>query len=162
MKQVIVSLCVIIGILLFTVGCSKDDDSANLNASPTRDLQQEDNNKQLVLKFYQRLFGDKDVSAIDDYIVADYIQHNPQVADGRDALKAMATQWIAGGPKTTVDIRKSVAEGNLVILHVRNPTPDGKYLAIAEFFRLENNKIVEHWDVIQAAPDTSANPHPMF
>lgn len=89
MKQVIVSLCVIIGILLFTVGCSKDDDSANLNASPTRDLQQEDNNKQLVLKFYQRLFGDKDVSAIDDYIVADYIQHNPQVADGRDALKAM-------------------------------------------------------------------------
>ena len=141
MKKVIAGLCAIIGISLFTISCSKNDNSI---PPSTRNLQQEENNKQLVLKFYQKLFGDKDVSAIDDDIATGYIQHNPQVADGRDALKKMATQWIAGGPKTTVDIRKSVAEGNLVILHVKNPTPDGKYLAIAEFFRVENNKIVEH------------------
>ena len=159
MKKVIVGLCAIIGISLFTISCSKNDNS---NPPSTRNLQLEENNKQLVLQFYQKLFGDKDISAINDYIATDYIQHNPQAADGRDALKKMATQWIAGGPKTTVDIRKSVAEGNLVVLHVKNPTPDGKYLAIAEFFRVENNKIAEHWDVIQAAPDTSANPHPMF
>lgn len=159
MKKVIVGLCAIIGVSLLTISCSKED---NKNSSSARNLQQEDNNKQLVITFYQKLFGDKDVSAIDDYIAANYIQHNPQVADGRDALKTMATQWIAGGPKTTVDIRQSVADGNLVVLHVKNPTPDGKYLAIAEFFRVENNKIAEHWDVIQAAPDSSANPHPMF
>jgi len=159
MKKVIVSLCAIISVSLFTISCSKEE---NTNSSSARNLQQEDSNKQLVLTFYQKLFGDKDLSAIDDYIATDYIQHNPQVADGKDALKKMAAQWIAGGPKTTVDVHQSVAEGNLVVLHVKNPTPDGKYLAIAEFFRVENNKIVEHWDVIQSAPDTSANPHPMF
>lgn len=156
-KKIVLSVVVSAFVLL--AGCSKDDDS---NPSSARNLKQEESNKQLVITFYQRLFGDKDISAIDEYIVTDYIQHNPQVADGREALKAMAKQWIEGGPKTTVDIRKSVAEGDLVILHVRNPTPDGKYLAIAEMFRVENNMIVEHWDVIQAAPETSANPHPMF
>jgi predicted SnoaL-like aldol condensation-catalyzing enzyme len=161
MKKNIITLCAVVSIFIFTAGCSKDDD-LNPNASSNRNLRQEENNKQLVLKFYQRLFGDKDVSAIDEYIVPDYIQHNPQVADGREALKTMATQWIAGGPQTTVDIRKSIAEGNLVILHVKNPTPDGKYLAIVEIFRVEGNQIVEHWDVIQTAPDNSANPHPMF
>ena len=112
MKRIIVGLCAIIGVSLFTISCKK---------MTTQTLLQ------------QEIFNRK-----------------------------TTTQWIAGGPKTTVDIRKSVAEGNLVILHVKSPTPDGKYLAIAEFFRVENNKIAEHWDVIQAAPDTSANPHPMF
>lgn len=158
MKKIITALCAIISISIFTAGCSNDDKSV----SSTRNLQQEESNKQLVLKFYQRLFGDKDISAIDEYIVTNYIQHNPQVADCREALKTMAAQWIAGGPKTTVDVRQSVAEGNLVILHVKSPTPDGKYQAIVEIFRVENNQLVEHWDVIQASPETSANPHPMF
>ncbi len=156
MKKIIVTLCTVISLSIFSVSCSKDTNSS------TRNLQQEESNKQLVLKFYQKLFGDKDISAIDEYIVPNYIQHNPQIADGREALKKIATQWIAGGPKTKVDVHQSVAEGNLVILHVKIPTPDGKYQAIAEIFRVENNKIAEHWDVIQAAPETSANPHPMF
>jgi predicted SnoaL-like aldol condensation-catalyzing enzyme len=156
MKKIIVALCAVISISIFLISCSKETNSS------TRNLQQEESNKQLVLKFYQKLFGDKDISAIDEYIVPNYIQHNPQIADGRESLKKIATQWIAGGPKTTVDVHQSVAEGNLVILHVKSPTPDGKYQAIVEIFRVENNKIAEHWDVIQAAPETSANPHPMF
>ncbi|QWA40816.1 ester cyclase [Chryseobacterium sp. ZHDP1] len=132
------------------------------NTTAARNIIQEDANKKLVVAFYQRLFGDKDTSAIDDYIADNYIQHNPQVADGKAPLKAMATQWIAGTPKSTVDFRKTVSEGNIVALHIKAPTPDGSYQAISEFFRVENNKITEHWDVIQAAPSSSANTHPMF
>jgi len=84
MKKIIVTLCAVISISIFSVSCSKDTNPS------TRNLQQEESNKQLVLKFYQRLFGDKDISAIDEYIVTNYIQHNPQVADGREALKTMA------------------------------------------------------------------------
>lgn len=160
MKKSILAIFVFLGVALFVTSCSRDDDD---EVASSRNIQQEEANKLLVKTFYQRLFGDKDVSAIDDYIVEDYIQHNPQVADGRAALKAVATQWIAGTPQTTVDFRKILAEGNLVILHVRNPSPDGSsFQAITEFFRVENNKIVEHWDVIQNAPTTSANAHPMF
>jgi hypothetical protein len=91
----------VVSAVVLIAGCSKDDDS---NTSSTGNLKQEESNKQLVITFRQTLFGDKDISAIDEYIVTDYMQHNLQVADGREALKAMTKQWIAGGPQTTVDI----------------------------------------------------------
>nr|WP_314497532.1 ester cyclase [uncultured Chryseobacterium sp.] len=160
MKKIILVIGMVIGISSLTLNCSKDEVTMD---ETSRNIQQEEDNKQLVKTFYQRLFGDKDISAIDDYIAENYIQHNPQVADGRAPLKAMAAQWIAGTPPTTVDFRKILAEGDLVVLHVRAASPDGtSYQAITEYFRLENNKIVEHWDVIQDAPASSANSHPMF
>jgi predicted SnoaL-like aldol condensation-catalyzing enzyme len=164
MKKRILAIFVIIGVALFATSCSNDNDSdSDSEVTSSRNIQQEETNKLLVRTFYQRLFGDKDITAIDDYVASGYIQHNPQVADGSVALKAMATQWIAGMPPTTVDFRKILAEGNLVILHVRTPSPDGtSFQAITEYFRVENNKLVEHWDVIQDAPTTSANAHPMF
>ncbi|MDN4011956.1 ester cyclase [Chryseobacterium gambrini] len=160
MKKRILAVFMILSIAFFATSCSDNDDNG---VTSSRNTQQEEANKLLVKTFYQRLFGDKDITAIDDYIVENYIQHNPQVADGRASLKTVASQWLAGTPQTTVDFRKILAEGDLVILHVRNPSPDGStYQAITEFFRVENNKITEHWDVIQDAPATSANTHPMF
>lgn len=123
---------------------------------------QEQANEKLVTTFYQKLFGDKDVSAIDEYIVEDYIQHNPGVADGRAAIKAAATQWLVGTPKEKVDIVHSAAKGAIVFLHVRGKRPDGGVQAIVDIFRVSKGKIVEHWDVIQDAPANAANAHPMF
>ena len=120
------------------------------------------NNKKIVVEFYQKLFGDKDISAIDQYLVEDYIQHNPIAADGRKAIKDLATKWLANQPKTKVDFQKVVADGDLVFLHIKTKGPSGKDMSLVDMFRLKNGKIVEHWDVMQEVPEKSLNPHPMF
>jgi predicted SnoaL-like aldol condensation-catalyzing enzyme len=119
-------------------------------------------NKKIVVEFYQKLFGDKDVSVIDQYIVEDYIQHNPIAADGRQALKDIADKWIANQPKTKVDFKKIAADGDLVFLHIKTKSISGKDISLVDIFKLKNGKIVEHWDFMQEVPEKSANPHPMF
>lgn len=123
---------------------------------------QETANQKLVVKFYQQLFGDKDVSVIDRYITDDYIQHNPTVPDGRAPLKAALSQWFSGAAKEKVDIQHVASQGNIVFLHVRGKNQTGGVQAIVDIFRVQKGKIVEHWDVIQDAPAQSANAHPMF
>jgi predicted SnoaL-like aldol condensation-catalyzing enzyme len=119
-------------------------------------------NKKIVVEFYQKLFGDKDVSVIDQYLVDDYIQHNPGVADGRQALKDIAAKWLANQPKSTVDFQKVAADGDLVFLHIKTKSNSGKDVSLIDIFRLKEGKIVEHWDIMQEVPEKSANPHPMF
>lgn len=119
-------------------------------------------NKKIVIEFYNQLFGDKDVSAIDKYLAEDYIQHNPSVADGSKALKKAVTQWFAGAPKEKIDIQQAAAEGDLVFLHIKSKTEKGKLISIVDIFRVKDGKIVEHWDVMQDVPEKAANAHPMF
>ncbi|WP_370895489.1 nuclear transport factor 2 family protein [Chryseobacterium gossypii] len=76
-------------------------------------------NKKIVIDFYQQMFGDKDISAVDKYIAPDYIQHNPNVADGAEAFKKTAAKWFEGKPKTKVDIQHIAAEGDLVFIHIK-------------------------------------------
>lgn len=118
-------------------------------------------NKKLVADFYQELFGDKNVDAIDKYIGDTYIQHNPALPDGKDALKQGATQWFKGAPKEKIDIQHLGADGNFVYIHTKAKMGD-KTTSVIDIFRIENGKIAEHWDVIQEVPKTSANAHPMF
>ena len=134
----------------------------NVNAQTKRNLKQEASNKKIVVEFYQKLFGDKDVSVIDTYLVEDYIQHNPGVADGRKALKDGVTQWFAGAPKEKINIQHVAADGDLVFIHLKSKGANGKTISVIDIFRLKNSKIVEHWDVIQEVPEKAANNHPMF
>lgn len=121
-----------------------------------------DANKKIVVDFYQEMFGDKDITAVDRYISPDYIQHNPTVADGAEPFKEAAKGWFKGAPKTKVDIQRIAAEGDLVFIHIKNTKPDGSLTSTIDIFRLENGKIVEHWDVHQDVPKEAANDHPMF
>jgi predicted SnoaL-like aldol condensation-catalyzing enzyme len=118
-------------------------------------------NKKLVADFYQELFGDKNVESIDKYIGETYIQHNPILPDGRDVLKQAVAEWFKGAPKEKIDIHHLSADGDLVYIHTKSVI-GGKVSSVIDIFRLENNKIVEHWDVITALPEKSANPHPLF
>lgn len=122
---------------------------------------QSEENKKLVGDFYQELFGDKSVDAIDKYLGETYIQHNPNLPDGKDALKAGVTQWFKGAPKEKVDVQHLSADGDLVYIHTRSKMGP-KTVSIIDIFRIANSKIVEHWDVIQEVPEKSANEHPMF
>ena len=92
-----------------------------------------------------------------------YRQHNPTVADGIEGWKAFILWLKAKRPDFRVEIKRVVAEGDLVMLHVHmvlDATDRGR--AGVEIFRLENGRIVEHWDVLQAIPETAANANTMF
>jgi predicted SnoaL-like aldol condensation-catalyzing enzyme len=118
-------------------------------------------NKKLVEDFYQELFGDKDTSSIDKYIGDTYIQHNPALPDGKEALKKAAAQWFKGAAKDKINIQHIGADGDLVYIHTKSPRGTTT-VSVIDIFRLKNGKITEHWDVIQEVPEHSANAHPMF
>ncbi len=132
------------------------------NAQNERNLKQEEANKKMVAVFYQKLFGDLDLSVIDQYIVPDYIQHNPDAKDGRLALKTILAKWFKTRKKGKIDIQHIGADGDFVYLHLKNKLPNGGLESNIDIFRIKNNKIVEHWDVAQAVPQHAVNPHPMF
>lgn len=137
-------------------------DSLNKQIQTLSDNQKQiESNKKLVADFYQELFGDKEVNAIDKYIGETYIQHNPSVADGKEALKQAVTQWFKGAPKEKIDIQHLSAEGSLVYIHTKSKRGPATVSTI-DIFRFEKGKIVEHWDVSQEVPEKSANSHPMF
>jgi len=137
-------------------------DSLNKQLILISDIQKKNEfNKKLVADFYQKLFGDKNINAIDEYIGEMYIQHNPMLPDGKDALKQGFAQWFKDAPKEEIDIQHIGADGDLVYIHTRAKM-GGKTASIIDIFRIENGKIAEHWDVIQEVPEKSANPHPMF
>ena len=132
------------------------------NAQSRRDFKQEEANKKMVAFFYQKLFGDLDLTVIDQYIVPNYIQHNPDATDGREALKKVLTEWFKTRKKGKINIQHIGADGDFVYLHLKNKLPNGTLESNIDIFRIRNNKIVEHWDVAQAVPEHSVNPHPMF
>jgi predicted SnoaL-like aldol condensation-catalyzing enzyme len=123
--------------------------------------QQMEDNKKLVASLYQDVFGDKNIDAVDKYLSDNYIQHNPGVADGKEALKTALKVWFKGAPKEKIDIQHLGADGNFVYIHTRSKQGN-KTISVMDIFRIDGNKIVEHWDVLQEVPAKSANDHPMF
>ena len=120
-------------------------------------------NKKIVVDFYEKALNQKDFEAAAKYFGPRYIQHNPAVPDGPDGLKRLVDFLKEKFPNSKSEIKRVIAEGDLVMLHVhsvRQPGERGR--AIVDIFRVENGKIVEHWDVIQDVPETSANSNTMF
>ncbi len=122
-----------------------------------------EHNKQVVVDYYRTAFEGNPHKAVEDHFGDRYIQHNPDADDGPEAFIGFVT-WLRGEyPDLRLDIKRVLAEGDMVVTHshlVLKPGEPGR--ALADFFRLENGKVVEHWDVIQDVPATSANPNGMF
>lgn len=123
-----------------------------------------ESNKQTVVAFYTLAFNAKQpAEAAARYIGSEYIQHNPQAPDGAEAFIQFVTGFAAQFPELSVEIKRVIAEGDLVVTHgLLKTSPDDKGTVAADIFRLQDGKIVEHWDVLQPFPETSANDHPMF
>jgi len=122
-----------------------------------------DDNKKAVREFYEAAINQKDFAAASKYLGAKYTQHNPRAADGAEGLKGFLQFMKEKFPKSHSEIKRVLADGDYVILHVhavREPGTLGQ--AIVDIFRLENGKIVEHWDVVQDIPDKPANSNGMF
>ena len=120
-------------------------------------------NKKIVVDFYEKALNQKDFEAAARHFGPRYIQHNPAVPDGPDGLRRLVDFLKEKFPNSKSEIKRVIAEGDLVMLHVhsvRQPGERGR--AIVDIFRVENGKIVEHWDVIQDVPEKSANTNTMF
>jgi predicted SnoaL-like aldol condensation-catalyzing enzyme len=123
-----------------------------------------EHNKQTVLAFVNTAFNEKKpAEAVEKYGGSHYIQHNPQAPDGFEAFIDFVEGFLKQFPQVSYDIKRTVAEGELVALHsLLKTSPEDRGTAVADFFRLEEGKVVEHWDVLQPVPESAANDHPMF
>jgi predicted SnoaL-like aldol condensation-catalyzing enzyme len=122
-------------------------------------------NKRNVVAYYTLAFNGKQPERAVRLFVGDrYIQHNPLAADGPQAFIDFVRFFTTQNPQLNVDIKRVIAECDLVMTHSHltlNPSDRGS--AVADIFRLDRRgKIVEHWDVIQAVPATSANDNTIF
>jgi predicted SnoaL-like aldol condensation-catalyzing enzyme len=112
-------------------------------------------NKQSVARIFDA-FRVGDVDAFDDLIVEDYVQHNPQAGNGLQAVK----DFFAPIGPVDVEVHRVIAEGDLVAVHSNYKTFN---MAVVDIFRLNDDaKIIEHWDVLQPIPETTASGNDMF
>jgi len=111
-------------------------------------------NKALVLEAMTSLFQRHDASAVDRLYAPDYIQHNPNIPQGRNALKAL----VANLSRTVYyEPGLIVAEGDLVAIHGRIRGWADAPQVVVDVFRIEDGKLAEHWDVLQdEVPVTAA------
>jgi predicted SnoaL-like aldol condensation-catalyzing enzyme len=120
-------------------------------------------NRVVVLAFADVFYRQKDVRrAFTEYVAEAYVQHNPNIPDGRDeAIAALEPKF--SNPDAVFDIKRVLVDGDLALVHVhaRMSSADAGG-AVADIFRLEDERIVEHWDVLQPVPADALNPHPMF
>src|SRR5260221_14728222 len=120
-------------------------------------------NKKVVLDFYEKGLNQKDFDAAAKHFGPRYIQHNPGAPDGIEGFKAFIALRKEKFPNAKSEIKRAFAEGDYVILHVHGVREPGERgVAIVDIFRLENGKIVEHWDVVRPIPEKTANNNGVF
>jgi predicted SnoaL-like aldol condensation-catalyzing enzyme len=117
-------------------------------------------NKELVIKAVTELFINGNATALDRYWSGNYIQHNPQIPNGREALK----QLMSGAGNMKYEMGLVVADGDFVMVHARITGFGPKPLIGVDIFRVKEGKLVEHWDVLQeeVPAENTASKNPMF
>jgi predicted SnoaL-like aldol condensation-catalyzing enzyme len=124
---------------------------------------QEEANRKAVLAFYEKGLNQKDADAALAYVGDRYVQHNPNAPDGPDGFRKFVGFLREKFPNAHSEIKRSFVDGDFVILHVHSVRePGSRGRAIVDIFKLENGKIVEHWDVVQDIPENPANNNTMF
>jgi predicted SnoaL-like aldol condensation-catalyzing enzyme len=132
-------------------------------AARAADAAQMEANKKIVLDFYDKAINQKDFAAASKHFGDRYVQHNPIAEDGPEGLRKFIEFLRSKFPNYKSEFKRVFADGDYVIVHVHNMREPGtRGRAIIDIFKLENGKIVEHWDVVQEIPEKAANNNGMF
>lgn len=120
-------------------------------------------NKKNAIAFYRTAYEGNPKQAVELYVGDEYIQHNPDVADGLEGFIAYFERMQDDYPEKSIEFVRCIAEGDLVALHTHQTWPGNDQYVTMDFFRFdENGKICEHWDAIQQIPKSSKNPNTMY
>jgi predicted SnoaL-like aldol condensation-catalyzing enzyme len=120
-------------------------------------------NKENAIAFYRTAFEGQPKKAVELYVGENYIQHNPDVADGKHGFIAYFERMQKEYPNKSIEFVRCIAEDDLVALHTHQTWPGNDEYVTMDFFRFDaNGKIVEHWDAIQQIPESAANENKMY
>lgn len=116
----------------------------------------EEANRRVVVTMYNLLMNEHKVDEALEYIDSSYKQHNVRAPDGKEFLRGAFKARFAENPKFRSDIKRTVADGDLVVVHTHerfNPDdPNDLGNIILDIYRVENGLIVEHWDAYMPVP----------
>ena len=119
-------------------------------------------NRQIVEDFLDLINRQRRVrEAFERHVSEDYLQHNPSAGNGREDAVALI-EGLSATPGFNPSVKRIVAEGDLVAVHMHLLLGAGAGLAVMDMFRLADGKIVEHWDVIQQVPAQTESGNTMF
>ncbi len=114
-------------------------------------------NKEIAANFFHMVYNlKKPEEAISRFVGPSYRQHSPHIGDGKGPFIAYVNSLIDEFPEMCYQVIRQVAEGDLVVLHSRlQRSPTDRGVAMVNIVRLEDGKIVEHWDAKQLVPETA-------
>lgn len=119
-------------------------------------------NKRNAIDFYKTAYLGNPEEAVELYVGVEYIQHNPDVEDGKQGFIDYFLRMQSEYPNKSIEFRRCIAEGNLVALHTLQTWPGNDQYVTMDFFRFDAyGKIIEHWDAIQSVPKSMAHDNGM-
>lgn len=120
-------------------------------------------NKKNAIAFYKMAYLGNPKQAVQQYVGNEYIQHNPDVADGPEGFIDYFTRMHREYPEKSISFKRCIAEGDLVALHTHQIWPGNEEYITMDFLRFDaNGKICEHWDAIQRIPEQKAHNNTMY
>jgi predicted SnoaL-like aldol condensation-catalyzing enzyme len=120
-------------------------------------------NKKAALELMDALFTPKGPEVAARILTPDYIQHNPNLPNGVEALGQLLGGFVAANPGISYEAKRAVADGDLVMIHGHlKLSAEDLGMAVVDIVRFEKGKGVEHWDITQPVPEQAANDNTMF
>jgi predicted SnoaL-like aldol condensation-catalyzing enzyme len=114
-------------------------------------------------QFVDLFYRQKRVADAFALLVGDnYRQHNPNIPDGPAAAIEALTPKFDGSPDARFEVQRTLVDGDLAMVHLKASRPGAPDAAVADIYRFEDGRIVEHWDVLQPVPPNPVHDHPMF
>ena len=104
-------------------------------------------NKELVLKFYDEVFNNWDISNLDNYMKDNYIQHNPTAPSGKEGFVEFTKFFFSLKPH--MDIIHIGEDGDIVYVFFKCTLENGAINKVCDIYRIEDGKLAEHWDVVE-------------